>query len=87
VNVPKYTPQALPARPSSPPQSAAAKSTRSVFFTEAIETAIYDRAQLDVGVTFAGPAIVEQFDATTVVPPGWRAFVDRHSNLILEQGD
>jgi N-methylhydantoinase A len=89
VNVPKYTPQALPARPSSPPPSAAAKSTRRVFFTaaKAIETAIYDRTQLDVGVTFKGPAIVEQFDATTVVPPGWRAFVDCHSNLILEQSD
>ena len=36
---------------------------------------------------FAGPAIVEQFDATTVVPPGWHAFVDRHGNLILERKD
>jgi len=26
-------------------------------------------------------------DATTAVPPGWRAFVDCHSNLILEQTD
>ena len=62
---------------------------RRVFFAaaKAIETTIYDRDQLDVGTTFAGPAIVEQFDATTVVPPGWRAFVDRHSNLVLEQSD
>jgi N-methylhydantoinase A len=89
VSVPKYTPRALPSRPSSPPSPAAAKGTRRVFFdaVKAVETAIYDRAQLDVGVTFAGPAIVEQFDATTVVPPGWRAFIDRHSNLILEQSD
>ena len=35
----------------------------------------------------AGPAIVEQFDATTVVPPGWHAAVDRYGNLILERGD
>ena len=34
---------------------------------------------------FAGPAIVEQFDATTVVPPGWQASVDRYGNLILER--
>ena len=89
VSVPKYTPHTLPPRPSSPPPTAAAKGTRRVFFNaaKAIETAIYDRAQLDVGVTFKGPAIVEQFDATTVVPPGWRAFVDRHNNLILEQSD
>ena len=89
VSVPKYAPRALPSRPSSPPPSSAAKGTRCVFFdaVKAIETAIFDRARLDVGVTFKGPAIVEQFDATTVVPPGWRAFVDRYSNLILEQSD
>jgi N-methylhydantoinase A/oxoprolinase/acetone carboxylase beta subunit len=46
---------------------------------------IYDRNKLSVGVSFAGPAIVEQFDATTVVPPGWHAFVDRYGNLILER--
>ena len=89
VSVPKYAPHTLPPRPSSPPSSAAAKGMRCVFFNaaKAIETAIYDRAQLNVGVTFAGPAIVEQFDATTVVPPGWCAFVDPHSNLVLEQSN
>jgi N-methylhydantoinase A len=89
VSVPKYTPQTLPPRPSSSPPLGAAKGARRVYFNaaKAVEAAIYDRTQLDVGVTFAGPAIVEQFDATTVVPPGWRAFVDRHSNLILEQSD
>jgi N-methylhydantoinase A len=89
VNVPKYTPHTLPACPLSPPPPAAGKGTRHVFFTppKAIETTIYDRAQLCVGTTFAGPAIVEQFDATTAVPPGWRAFVDCHSNLILERTD
>ncbi len=50
----------------------------------ATETTIYDRDRLDVGTSFAGPAIVEQFDATAVVPPGWRACVDRYGNLILE---
>jgi N-methylhydantoinase A/oxoprolinase/acetone carboxylase beta subunit len=57
-----------------------------VFFDagRAIDTTIYDRDRLDVGASFAGPAIVEQFDATTVVPTGWHATVDRHGNLILE---
>jgi N-methylhydantoinase A len=89
VSVPKYTPRGLSAHLSAAPRSALAKGTRRVFFDAAkpIETAIYDRDRLDVDVTFAGPAIVEQFDATTVVPPGWRAFVNRHSNLILERSD
>jgi N-methylhydantoinase A len=89
VSVPKFTPRALPARPASPPLPAAIKGTRRVFFAaaKAIDTTIYDRDRLDVGTTFAGPAIVEQFDATTVVPPGWRAVVDRYGNLVLEQSD
>jgi N-methylhydantoinase A/oxoprolinase/acetone carboxylase beta subunit len=41
--------------------------------------------RLAVGASFAGPAIVEQFDATSVVPPGWRATVDRYGSLILER--
>ena len=32
----------------------------------------------------AGPLIVEQADATTVVPPGWSAHRDRFGNIVLE---
>jgi N-methylhydantoinase A len=87
VGVPKFSPHALEARPPSPPSKTAIKATRDVFFSAegATGTTIYDRDQLDVGATFPGPAIVEQFDATTVVPPGWRASVDRFGNLILER--
>ena len=35
--------------------------------------------------TDAGPAIVEQFDSTTVVPDQWTAAVDRFRNLILSR--
>jgi N-methylhydantoinase A len=87
VAVPKYQPQALPERaPSSPPREAI-KGTRRVFFDseKAVDTTIYDRDRLAVGASFTGPAIVEQFDATTVVPAGWHAAVDRHGNLILKR--
>ena len=87
VSVPKFTPRALTDRAPSAPVPAAIKGKRRVFFdaNEHSETTIYDRDKLEVGVTFAGPAIVEQFDATTVVPPGWHALVNRYSNLILER--
>lgn len=87
VDVPKFQPQAAPARDQAPPPAAATKGTRRVFFApdQAVETTIYDRDRLDVGAVFAGPAIVEQFDATTVVPRGWNASVDRHRNLVLER--
>jgi N-methylhydantoinase A len=35
------------------------------------------------GDRFAGPAIVVQLDATTVVPPGWRAEVGDGLELLL----
>ena len=35
----------------------------------------------------AGPAVVEEFGATTVVLPGWAGEVDEHGNLILERED
>jgi len=87
VTVPKFTPRAQEARPPPTPPAEAVKGTRRVFFDaeKSTETTIYDRDRLAVGVTFAGPAIVEQFDATTVVPPGWHASVDRYGNLILER--
>lgn len=45
---------------------------------------VYDRDRLQAGDSFAGPAIVEQMDATTFVPVGMTAQVDTWLNLILE---
>jgi N-methylhydantoinase A len=50
-----------------------------------VDAAVYDRAALQVGAAFAGPAIVEQDDTTTLVTPGWHARVDRLGNLVLER--
>lgn len=58
---------------------------RSVYFEgESVETAIYARERLGAGDTFSGPAIVEQTDSTTVVPPGARVRVDEYGNLIID---
>jgi N-methylhydantoinase A len=86
VSAPKFSPRAFDRRPAAPPPADAVKATRRVLFDagQATEAAIYDRERLEVGASFPGPAIVEQFDATTVVPPGWRAFVDCYGNLILQ---
>jgi hypothetical protein len=83
--VPKYEPraEAQPVRPAvSPP---ARKGERTVYFDGAIgiEATLYERDTLDVGTRIAGPAIIEQFDATTVIPPLWRVEVDGYRNLIL----
>ena len=66
--------------------AAAARGHRPVWFDGAWhETAIYARLELPVGAEIAGPAILEQPDATTVVEPGLSARVDRLGNIIIER--
>ena len=85
VKVPRYE----PAPPTdAPPHDAPEPSlagTREVYFDgeTAHATKVFDRDKLDAGARMVGPAIIEQFDATTVVPMGWTAMVDGDLNLIL----
>jgi N-methylhydantoinase A len=60
---------------------------RSAWFAPAgfVPTAIYDRALLPLHARIAGPAIVEQVDTTTVIPPGHAALVDPSGNLRLRR--
>jgi N-methylhydantoinase A len=84
VTVPKYEPRSEPAP--SWPAAAVAKGKRRIHFgaTQSVEATLYERDKLDIGTTITGPAIVEQFDATTVIPQGWTGCVDGYRNLILE---
>jgi N-methylhydantoinase A len=50
------------------------------------DAAIYVRDKLPEGARIDGPAIVEQFDATTVIEPGATARVDAIGNLRIEVG-
>ncbi|MFP4125474.1 MAG: hydantoinase/oxoprolinase family protein [Alphaproteobacteria bacterium] len=56
---------------------------RSEAGLERVATPLYERDRLPVGRPFDGPAIVLQADATTVVPPGWRAVAEARGNLVL----
>ena len=50
---------------------------------DGVAATIYDRANMTVGLRFAGPAIVEQADTTTIVEPGWSGEVAPDGNLVL----
>ena len=50
---------------------------------ESLETDFYMRDALPTDVPFAGPAVVLQRDATTLVPPAWRAALAPNGNIIL----
>jgi N-methylhydantoinase A len=54
-----------------------------VFEGERLPTKIYDRAELAPGMRFDGPAIVTEFDSTTVVLPGYAAEVDVNLNILI----
>ena len=44
----------------------------------------FERSELSAGMRIPGYAIVEQYDATTVVLPGHVARVDPYLNLLIE---
>ncbi len=62
---------------------AVAEEHEIVFKGERLPTKIYDRAKLAPGHRFDGPAIVTEFDATTVVLPGYAAEVDVNFNILI----
>jgi N-methylhydantoinase A len=67
---------------------ATAKATgeRDVYFGAELgfeRVAVYQRENLGSGATIHGPAIVEQFDSTIVLPPETRAVVDPYHNLVV----
>jgi N-methylhydantoinase A len=69
------------------PAAHARKGERTVWFDGARATpaTLYERDRLDPGTMLAGPAIIEQFDATTAIPPVWHAMVDGFLNLVLSK--
>jgi len=62
------------------------ETRRALFGGRTFPTRVYDRAKLAPGQKFIGPAIISEYSATTVVPPGWRGKMDAWGNLILTQG-
>ena len=73
--------------PTGAPLSDALRETRRARFNGAdIDCPVYQRERLDVGVLFAGPALIDQLDCTTVIPPGFDARVDAGKNIIITQG-
>jgi N-methylhydantoinase A len=61
--------------------------SRSVHFEldqDAVETPVYIREALASGQVIPGPAIVEQLDTTTLIPPGSRAVVHPSGSLVIE---
>ncbi len=79
----KYRPRRVTGSPATQP----GHGVRPVYWREAgawIDTPIWSRTDLPVGFGTVGPAIVEQMDSTTLVPPGMALEVDPYLNLVLD---
>jgi len=78
----------LPERAEGPGDaSPAVRGNRDVWYPETrafTATTLYSRDRLSPGMAFEGPAIVDQMDTTTLIPPGVSVRVDTLDNLILE---
>jgi N-methylhydantoinase A len=55
-----------------------------LFDGKKLTTAIYSRDALKPGKNYSGPAIITEYSATTVIPPGNRFHLDRTANLIID---
>ncbi|MDX6693200.1 MAG: N-methylhydantoinase [Blastocatellia bacterium] len=61
------------------------RAEAEVYFADgAARAALYARDELRAGESLRSPAIVTEYSATTLIPPGARAVVDQHGNLIIE---
>jgi len=84
---PEVSLAALAATERAPTLKAAQVGERRVWFSDGWhQTPIYARDRLPKGASFAGPAILEQLDCTTVIEPGDKVRQDELGNLLIEIG-
>jgi N-methylhydantoinase A len=61
-------------------------TTRPIrLFGKTFRATVVGRTALRDGRVLVGPAIVNQMDTTTLIPPGWRAGIVRSGALVLER--
>ena len=76
-----------PARPGRAKPGRGSPNSAAVFFSgKKFAGAIYSRDTLPAGKKYSGPAVITEYSATTVVPPGMRFRRERSGNLIIEIG-
>ena len=88
AEVDKLKPEKLPTTGRKTDASRAVKEHREVDFVEAgiHQATIYDGDALEPGMSFVGPAIIEESGATTVIPPGLPCHVDDYGDYHIQTG-
>ena len=81
------TPRVALAKAPTTPLAGGVKGRRRAYFPETggwVDCPVYDRYRLAAGLEIAGPAIVEERESTSVLPPGVVGTVDEYANLVVE---
>jgi N-methylhydantoinase A len=84
--VPRIAPRPEPHAGADP--GAALRGTRAIYFAgheRPIDTPVFDRLALRAGNAIEGPAVVDSFDTTVLITPGFRAELDPFRNLLLRR--
>jgi N-methylhydantoinase A len=76
---------AVPRSPSRANPGDAVSRTPVYFTGKKLGGAIHARDTLRIGKKYSGPAVVTEYSATTVVPPGKRFWLDKWGNLMIER--
>jgi N-methylhydantoinase A len=64
------------------------RSRRAVpLWRETGEVDVFARKDLGAGQVIPGPAIIEERETTTAIPPGWTAAVDRFGCIVARRGE
>ena len=62
----------------------AVKGMRKLYFNgEYQDSTVYDRKKMKPGCEIVGPAIIEEYAASTPIPPKFTARIDRYRNIII----
>src|SRR5262249_5298706 len=81
------SPEKLAAMKSEARAETAKSATASVYFGgRRVRTRVLPRSSLKAGRRYRGPAIIAEYSATTVVPPGFTFQADKALNLLVEIG-
>ncbi|MEM0482906.1 MAG: hydantoinase/oxoprolinase family protein, partial [Nitrososphaerota archaeon] len=63
-----------------------AAAERKAYFEDGwVDARVYARESLPAGFSAEGPAIIEEYDSTTVVPPGWGLEVVENGCMVLRR--
>ena len=54
-----------------------------IFDGKTLATPVYERGHLVPGQSLRGPAIITEYSATTVIPPGKKFHMERNGNLLI----